>query len=60
MAPSSVLSTTISTLPSIGRPTGSYLKNGVLVNSDQAGLIHYIRSENSFELIGRRPRKLKA
>lgn len=38
----------------------SYLKNGVLINSDKAGLIHYIRPENSFVLIERKRGTAKA
>jgi hypothetical protein len=38
----------------------SYLKNGVLISSDKAGLIHYIRPESSFELVQRSPGKVKA
>jgi hypothetical protein len=33
-----------------------YLKRGVLIRSDQAGLIHYIEPESTFELIARHPR----
>jgi hypothetical protein len=33
-----------------------YLKKGVLIKSDQAGLIHYIEPEPTFELIARNPR----
>jgi hypothetical protein len=32
----------------------AYLKSGVLIKSDQAGLIHYIEPEPSFELIERK------
>lgn len=31
----------------------SYLKSGVLVNSDNAGLIHYPDQDDQFELISR-------
>lgn len=33
----------------------AYLKKGVLIKSDQAGLIHYIEPEPTFELIERKP-----
>jgi len=31
----------------------AYLKRGVLIESDEAGLIHYIQPEHSLELIAR-------
>jgi hypothetical protein len=38
----------------------SYLNEGVLIASDQAGLIHYIEPEVSFELIQRQKHSLPA
>ena len=32
-----------------------YMKKGVLIDSDQAGLIHYVEPEPSLELIARSP-----
>jgi hypothetical protein len=46
--------------PEYRKADWSYLKNGVLISSDQAGLIHYIQPESSFELIERRPGKVRA
>lgn len=34
-----------------------YLKNGVLIRSDAAGLIHYVRPEGSLQLIERDQRQ---
>lgn len=31
----------------------SYLEVGVLIHSPQAGLIHYLEAENTFELVSR-------
>ena len=36
------------------RPDWSYLRKGVLIESPQAGLFHYLEPEDSFELIERR------
>jgi hypothetical protein len=38
------------------REEWEYLRKGILIKSDQAGLIHYIEPEPSFELIARHPR----
>ena len=38
----------------------AYLKNGVLIKSDQAGLIHYIEPEKSLRLVERKPGVIKA
>lgn len=46
--------------PEYPKDQWSYLKNGVLINSDKAGLIHYIRPENSFVLIERKRGTAKA
>lgn len=46
--------------PQYSKTQWSYLKNGVLINSDKAGLIHYIRPENSFVLIERKRGSAKA
>jgi len=46
--------------PEYPKAEWSYLKNGVLIDSDKAGLIHYIRPENSFQLLRRSPGKVKA
>jgi hypothetical protein len=42
--------------PEYPREEWDYLKRGVLIKSDQAGLIHYIEPEPTFELIERNPR----
>lgn len=36
------------------REEWEYLKKGVLIDSDKAGLIHYLRPEKGLELIARR------
>lgn len=38
------------------REQWAYLKAGVLISSNQAGLVHYTASEASFELIERQTR----
>jgi hypothetical protein len=45
--------------PEYPRADWAYLKNGVLVESDQAGLIHYLRPERTFALVERRPKTVK-
>lgn len=35
------------------REDWSYLRSGVLVNSEQGGLIHYLEPESTFELVER-------
>ena len=32
----------------------SYLKSGILIDSDQGGLVHYSKAESSFALIRRK------
>jgi hypothetical protein len=39
--------------PAFPKSEWEYLKRGVLIESGQAGLIHYIQPEDSFELIAR-------
>ncbi len=39
--------------PEFPRESWEYLKRGVVIRSDKAGLIHYIEPESSFELIER-------
>lgn len=45
--------------PEYSKADWSYLKNGVLISSDKAGLIHYIRPESSLALVKRNPGKVK-
>jgi hypothetical protein len=42
--------------PQYPREEWDYLRRGVLIKSDQAGLIHYLEPEPTFELIARNPR----
>jgi hypothetical protein len=45
--------------PEYPKEEWAYLKHGVLIKSDQAGLIHYIEPEPSFELIERQQGAIK-
>ena len=45
--------------PEYPKAEWAYLKSGVLINSDQAGLIHYLRPDSSFELVARGQRTAK-
>ncbi len=39
--------------PKYTKDDWSYLKSGVLIDSDQAGVTHYTQPESSFELVRR-------
>ena len=39
--------------PSYLKKEWEYLKSGILVNSDKAGLVHYSEAEDDWELIAR-------